>query len=91
VERQDALWQDLHHLPVGQKAPDQARAGADNEEQERHVRENTSEEELVIFDILTRPAPELSTEERAEVKKAARELLMRLYVRAIPAEMFGGF
>ncbi|MFZ1444377.1 MAG: type I restriction enzyme endonuclease domain-containing protein, partial [Candidatus Dechloromonas phosphoritropha] len=30
-----------------------------NEEQERHVRENMSEEELVIFDILTRPAPEL--------------------------------
>ena len=49
-----------------------------NEEQERHVRENMSEEELVIFDILTRPAPELSTEERAEVKKAARELLARL-------------
>jgi type I restriction enzyme R subunit len=40
-----------------------------NDEQERHVRENMSEEELVIFDILTRPAPELSTEERAEVKK----------------------
>ncbi len=49
-----------------------------NEEQERHVRENMSEEELVIFDILTRPAPELSTEERAEVKKVARELLIRL-------------
>jgi len=49
-----------------------------NEEQERHVRENMSEEELVIFDILTRPAPELSTEERAEVKKAARQLLIRL-------------
>ncbi|MBK7025108.1 MAG: type I restriction endonuclease subunit R [Sulfuritalea sp.] len=49
-----------------------------NDEQERHVRENMSEEELVIFDILTRPAPELSTEERAEVKKAARELLARL-------------
>jgi type I restriction enzyme R subunit len=49
-----------------------------NEEQERHVRENMSEEELVIFDILTRPAPELSAEERAEVKKAARELLARL-------------
>ena len=27
---------------------------------------------------LTRPAPELSTEERAEVKKVARELLTRL-------------
>ena len=49
-----------------------------NDEQERHVRENMSEEELVIFDILTRPAPELSAEERAEVKKVARELLARL-------------
>jgi type I restriction enzyme R subunit len=49
-----------------------------NEEQQRHVRENMSEEELVIFDILTRPAPELSAEERAEVKKVARELLGRL-------------
>ncbi len=49
-----------------------------SEEQERHVRENVTEEELVIFDILTRPAPELTTEERAEVKKVARELLGRL-------------
>jgi type I restriction enzyme R subunit len=49
-----------------------------NDEQERHVREQLSEEELVIFDILTRPAPELSTAERAEVKKVARELLTRL-------------
>ncbi len=49
-----------------------------NIEQERHIRENMTEEELVIFDILTRPAPELSTEERAEVKKAARDLLTKL-------------
>ncbi len=49
-----------------------------SEEQERHVRENMTEEELVIFDILTRPAPELSSDERAEVKKVARELLNRL-------------
>jgi type I restriction enzyme R subunit len=49
-----------------------------NDEQERHVRENMSEEELVIFDILTRSAPELSAEERTEVKKVARELLARL-------------
>jgi type I restriction enzyme R subunit len=49
-----------------------------NEEQQRHVRENMSEEELVIFDILTRPAPELGPEERAEVKKVARDLLARL-------------
>ena len=49
-----------------------------DEEQQRHVRENLSEEELVIFDILTRPAPELSTDERAEVKRVARELLARI-------------
>jgi len=49
-----------------------------NEEQQRHVRERLSEEELVIFDILTRPAPELSPEERNEVKKVTRELLEKL-------------
>ena len=49
-----------------------------SEEQQRHVRENVTEEELAIFDILTRPAPELNPEERAEVKKVARELLARL-------------
>jgi len=49
-----------------------------DEEQERHVRENLTEEELVIFDILTRPAPDLTTDERAELKKVARQLLARL-------------
>jgi type I restriction enzyme R subunit len=49
-----------------------------SEEEQRHVRENMSEEELVIFDILTRPAPELSLDERAEVKKVTRDLLTRL-------------
>lgn len=49
-----------------------------NQEQERHVRENVTEEELAIFDILTRSAPDLSSEERTVVKKAARELLARL-------------
>ncbi len=49
-----------------------------DEEQARHVRENLSEEELVIFDILTRPAPDLTADERAEVKKVAKVLLERL-------------
>jgi len=49
-----------------------------SDEEERHVREHLTEEELVVFDILTRPAPELSTDERAEVKKVARQLLERL-------------
>jgi type I restriction enzyme R subunit len=48
------------------------------EEQERHVRESLSEEELTVFDILTRPGPDLSGEERDEVKKVARQLLKRL-------------
>jgi len=49
-----------------------------DEEELRHIREKLTVEELVIFDILTRPAPELSTDERGEVKKVARELLATL-------------
>ena len=63
----EALYQDLLDL-----------SNSLNVEEQRHVRENITEEELVIFDILTRPSPELGTEERAEVKKVARELLVRL-------------
>jgi type I restriction enzyme R subunit len=48
------------------------------EEQTRHVRENLSEEELTVFDILTRPGPDLTTEERDEVKKVAKQLLGKL-------------
>jgi type I restriction enzyme, R subunit len=48
------------------------------EEQARHIRENLSEEEQTIFDILTRPGPDMTTEEREEVKKVARQLLARL-------------
>ena len=49
-----------------------------SEEQERHLREHMTEEELTVFDILTRPGPELSPEEREEVKKVARQVLDRL-------------
>lgn len=49
-----------------------------SEEETRHVREQLSEAELVVFDILTRPGPDLTTEERDEVKKVTRELLARL-------------
>ncbi|MGH8544086.1 MAG: type I restriction enzyme endonuclease domain-containing protein [Gammaproteobacteria bacterium] len=48
------------------------------EEQTRHVRENLSEEELTVFDILTRPGPDLMPQEREEVKKVAKQLLTRL-------------
>src|SRR5204863_9085055 len=49
-----------------------------SEADQRHVRENMTDEELVLFDILTRPAPDLSAQERAELKKIARDLLERL-------------
>jgi type I restriction enzyme R subunit len=48
------------------------------QEQTRHVRENLTEEELTILDILTRPGPELTPAEREEVKRVARHLLERL-------------
>ncbi len=50
-----------------------------SDEQTRHVREHLAEEELTVFDILTRPGPNLATEEREEVKKVARNLLARLH------------
>jgi type I restriction enzyme R subunit len=49
-----------------------------SDEQQRHAREHLTEEELTVFDILTRPGPDLSAEEREEVKKVARQLLERL-------------
>ena len=46
-----------------------------NEEQQRAVEEKLSEEELALFDLLTKPEMKLSSKERFEVKKTARELL----------------
>src|SRR5205823_4725062 len=49
-----------------------------DEEERRHVRENLSEDELTIFDILTKPEPKLNKREEVQVKKIARELLAKL-------------
>jgi type I restriction enzyme R subunit len=49
-----------------------------NQEEQRHVREQLNEAELTVFDLLTRPGPDLSDEEREEVKKVARLLLKRV-------------
>ena len=48
------------------------------EEEQRHIAENLSEEELALFDILMRPAPTLSKKEEEAVKKVCRELLATL-------------
>ena len=49
-----------------------------SQEQQRHIRENLSEEELALFDILLQSAPDLSESDHAKVKQSARELLERI-------------
>ncbi len=49
-----------------------------NEEEQRGVGEQLSEEELALFDLLTKPAIDLSDADREWVKATARELLAAL-------------
>lgn len=49
-----------------------------NGEEKRTIAENLTEEELAIFDILTKPDMKLTGKERNQVKKAARDLLTTL-------------
>ncbi|WP_234731322.1 type I restriction endonuclease subunit R [Acidocella facilis] len=50
-----------------------------DEEQGRAAREDLTEDELAIYDLLTRPEPKLTKAQDAEVKKVSRELLVRLH------------
>jgi type I restriction enzyme, R subunit len=45
------------------------------EEEARSLAEGLTEEQLAIFDLLMRPAPPLSEDEKAQVKRVAQELL----------------
>jgi type I restriction enzyme R subunit len=49
-----------------------------SEEEQRHLRENVSEEELAVFDILTRPGPDLTPQETEAIKKVCKDLLAKL-------------
>jgi type I restriction enzyme, R subunit len=49
-----------------------------DEEQRRAAREELTEEELAIFDLLTRPEPKLTLAQEVQVKKVARDLLRKL-------------
>ena len=53
-------------------------AQALSEEDQRGIAEGLTEEELALFDILTKPEPVLTKAEEAEVKKVCRELLSTL-------------
>lgn len=44
-------------------------------EDKRGVAEQLSEEELAVFDILTKPEPDLTAKDRKQVKKVARDIL----------------
>jgi type I restriction enzyme, R subunit len=48
------------------------------EEDQRHIKENLSEEELAIFDLLTKHNMQLTKKQEQEVKKVAEELLETL-------------
>jgi type I restriction enzyme, R subunit len=47
-------------------------------EDERHIREGLTIEQLAIYDILSKPTPELTKREETVTKKAAQELLETL-------------
>ena len=47
-------------------------------EEQRGIAEGLTEEELALFDIMTKPEPVLTKAEEAEVKKVCRELLATL-------------
>lgn len=53
--------------------------GEMDEEEQRAAREELTEEELAIFDLLTTPEPKLTKAEEREVKRVARSLLERLH------------
>ena len=46
-----------------------------NEEEKRGIAERLNEDELAIFDLLTKPEMSLTKKEKTQVKKVARELL----------------
>ncbi len=49
-----------------------------NDEETRHVREHISEEELAVFDIITRPGPNLDPKESEAIKKVCKDMLAKL-------------
>lgn len=54
-----------------------------SEDEQRTVREGLSEPELAVFDLLTRPDPALTDEQRADVKRIARDLMEHIADRLV--------
>lgn len=77
-----ARFSSLLALPEGadiRKAISEAMKAIEAENEDlRGIAEQLSEEELAVFDLLTRPAQTLSEPEKAQIKQAAREMLATL-------------
>jgi type I restriction enzyme R subunit len=54
-----------------------------NDENKRGLKEGLSDEELAIFDLLTKPDMELDNKELQKVKGLARDLLPRAYTKEL--------
>jgi len=54
-----------------------------SEDEQRTAREGLSDPELAIFDLLTKPDPTLTDDERVEVKKVARKLMEHITERLV--------
>lgn len=54
-----------------------------NEQEQRHVREQLTEEELAIFDILSKPRLDITPKEEKQVKLVAKDMLSTLKATAL--------
>ena len=54
-----------------------------SEEEQRTAREGLTDPELAVFDLLTRPDPHLTDEEREQVKAVARKLMEHIQDRLV--------
>ncbi len=54
-----------------------------SDDEQRTAAEGLSESELAVFDLLTKPDPVLTVEQRAEVKKIARRLMEHITERLV--------
>jgi len=54
-----------------------------SEDEQRTVKEGLSESELAVFDLLTKPDPVLSSEERDQVKAVAKKLMSHIEDRLV--------
>jgi len=54
-----------------------------NEEERRHIKEQLTEEDLAVFDILTKPRVDITPREEREVKKVASDMIRVLKVQKL--------